>query len=641
MSQHTDTKPATVAVENVGGIDACEIEIEPGVTVFTGQNATNRTSLLTAIAGTLGGTAATLKSDTDEGYVQLEYNDDTYTRRYHRQPDGTVRTEGNPYTDESELVDLFACLLEDNPARQAVEQNGDLREILMRPVDTERIQEQIREFERERRQVTSRLEEIERERDRLPTLESRRSALEEELETVTETLETLREQVADYDVDADTAEEAEALLDELDSRRQSLAQTRDEIETQQSTLEALREERKEAMAELDDLNGSGANREHLEQELDGLQERESELRDSINDLSAIVEFNEELLESADPVVDEGENTQNEPDVTEELDPMSATVTCWTCGSRVERRAIDAQLDELRNVIGDKRAERQEIQDRISDLRDQLEEIRSTETQRDELEDRLDDIDHQIQRREQRLDTLEENAATLQETISNLEDEVKETEELRESKLMEQYEQLSELEYERGQVEQELTDVEDELQQLESLADEQDQLEAQRAQLQEELESLRIRVEELERDAVEAFNEHMAELLSLLEYQNIERVWIERKPSPEEPERTFELHVVRSTEEGTVYEDTVDHLSESEREVIGLVVALAGYLVHDVHETVPVMLLDSLEAIDATRIARVLDYLSEFASYLVVALLEEDARSLDDTYTRVAADTINS
>jgi len=641
MPQHTNTRPATVVVENIGGIDRCEFEFDSGVTVLTGQNATNRTSLLSAIVGAFGGTAATLKSDAEEGYIQLEYNDGTYVRRYERQPNGTVRTEGDPYTDEAELVNLFASLFEDNPARRAVAQNGDLREILMRPVDTEHIQEQIRELKRERSEAANRVKEIEQERDRLPKVESRRSELTNNLETLTARLETLREKVDNYDADAEMAGEAEALLDELDSRQQSLAQTRDEIETQRTTLEALHEERKEVSAELDELSESDADREHLEQELDRLQDRESGLRDSVNDLSAIAEFNEELHEPPDTVVDEGQNVQTEPDVTEELDPSSATVTCWTCGSRVERRDIETHLDELRNVIEEKRTERHEVQDRISELRNQLEEIQSTETRRNEYEERIDDIDHQIDRREQRIGTLEENADSLQESIGDLEEEVQDTEELRDSELVTQYERLSELEYERGQVEKELADVEDEIQQLESLADEQDNLEAQQALLREELESLRARVEELERDAVAAFNEHMAELLSLLEYRNVERVWIERKPSTDGPEGTFELHVVRSTEDGTVYEDTIDNLSESEREAIGLVVALAGYLVHNVHEVAPVMLLDSLEAIDAGRIARVLDYLSEFAPYLIVALLEEDARNLDETYTRVTADSIGS
>jgi uncharacterized protein YbaR (Trm112 family) len=86
----------------------------------------------------------------------------------------------------------------------------------------------------------------------------------------------------------------------------------------------------------------------------------------------------------------------------------------------------------------------------------------------------------------------------------------------------------------------------------------------------------------------------------------------------------------------VYEDTVDTLSESEREVIGLIVALAGYLTHDVRESVPFMLLDSLEAIDSNRIAALVDYLADWATYLVVALLPEDARALSEDYERVDA-----
>jgi uncharacterized protein YhaN len=93
--------------------------------------------------------------------------------------------------------------------------------------------------------------------------------------------------------------------------------------------------------------------------------------------------------------------------------------------------------------------------------------------------------------------------------------------------------------------------------------------------------------------------------------------------------------VRSNEEGVVYEDTVEHLSESEREVTGLVFALAGYLVHEVYETVPFIVLDSLEAIDSARIAKLVTYLAEHADYLVVALLEEDAQALDDDYPRIS------
>jgi hypothetical protein len=128
---------------------------------------------------------------------------------------------------------------------------------------------------------------------------------------------------------------------------------------------------------------------------------------------------------------------------------------------------------------------------------------------------------------------------------------------------------------------------------------------------------------------------------MLNYENLARIWIERVTRPVEEGRqtveqtAFELHVVRTTESGATYEDTVEHLSESEREVTGLTFALAGYLVHDVHEQVPFMLLDSLEAIDADRLAELVDYFAPYSQYLVVALLPEDAQALSAEYTRIS------
>ena len=80
---------------------------------------------------------------------------------------------------------------------------------------------------------------------------------------------------------------------------------------------------------------------------------------------------------------------------------------------------------------------------------------------------------------------------------------------------------------------------------------------------------------------------------------------------------FDFHIVRQTDSGATYEDRVENLSESEREVTGLIFALAGYLAHEVHETVPFMLLGSL------------NISGNSSAYLIVALLPEDARALPD------------
>lgn len=94
-------------------------------------------------------------------------------------------------------------------------------------------------------------------------------------------------------------------------------------------------------------------------------------------------------------------------------------------------------------------------------------------------------------------------------------------------------------------------------------------------------------------------------------------------------------MVRSTAWGTTYEDTIDHISESEREVTGLVFALAGYLVNEAYERIPFMLLDSLKALDSERFATLVDYFTDYSDYLVVALLPEDATGLDEDYQRIS------
>ncbi len=83
---------------------------------------------------------------------------------------------------------------------------------------------------------------------------------------------------------------------------------------------------------------------------------------------------------------------------------------------------------------------------------------------------------------------------------------------------------------------------------------------------------------------------------------------------------FNLHVVRSAESRATYEDTIDHLSKSEREVTSLIFALAGYLIYDVHKKVPFILLDSFEVIDFNRIATLIDYFKTFVTVMLLRIV---------------------
>jgi len=635
-----DWEPAEITVQNLGGITECEVTIPPGVTVLSGQNATNRTSLLSTMIGVLGGEMATLKSDADEGTVDLRLDGETYTRTYTREG-GTVTTSGRPLSDDRDIVDLFVGLIERNRARQAVERGDDLRDVIMRPVDTEAIQRQIREAEREQQRIESELDDIDRRRSRLPTLRNRRDDLEDELAELTAEIESLEETVEEYDASEAEAQQAESLLEEVDDRRRERDRLEEEIETQRASLEALRDERQEVEDELDQLTVDESSLDELDQQVETLQTRKRELEDLISDLSAIVDVNDDLVHSdtSDPL----ETGSSGEDPASALDPMSAEIECWTCGSHVPKRAIADRLDELRQVIDEQQEKRRTVIDELDEAEDRRAEIQATADTRTDLETRLQEIERQIEQREERLESLQEDREAVQEDIKQLETRLEESDTFEDTELVEYYQQLSDLEYERGKLEQQLSELESEIEDIEGLDDEKQRLQDQRNDLRDEIEDLRSRIDDLERSAVEQFNDHMEDILDRLGYENIERVWIERKTdtSGRGETKLFALHVVRESHDGAVYEDTIDTLSESEREVIGLVVALAGYLVHEVHADVPFMLLDSLEAIDANRINKLLEYFASYAPYLVVALLPEDAEVIDIEHTRISADALGT
>jgi len=97
----------------------------------------------------LGKPAGDPKGDADEGRVEMKLAGRTYQRTLQRAGD-SVRFGGEGYLDEPEVVNLFAFLLENAEARQSVSRGEDLRELIMRPVDTEKIRSDIDQIERKK-----------------------------------------------------------------------------------------------------------------------------------------------------------------------------------------------------------------------------------------------------------------------------------------------------------------------------------------------------------------------------------------------------------------------------------------------------------------------------------------------------------
>ncbi|WP_338742177.1 archaea-specific SMC-related protein [Haloplanus salilacus] len=635
-------RTARIEVRNVGGIDETAVEFDPGITVLTGRNATNRTSLLRSIMAVMGSDDASLKADADDGRVELTVGGDAgerYVRTFTR-TNGAVSTGGEPFLDDPELADLFAFLLESNEVRRSVARSEDLRELIMRPIDTDAIRAEIRELEREKSRIDDDLSALDDLKGDLPQLERERNRLETDIEEKRAELAAKEDEIETLDADLDETRaeqrELESRLDDLREKRSELERVRSDIDLQQDSIESLTAERRELEAERDDLpDAPMGDHADIDEEIERLRERIETLEREVSDLQDVIQFNENQLDETGSVtahLDEG-GTPTDALVDE-------TVACWTCGSTVETERITSTLDQLRDVRREKLETTRTLESELSQLKEEQRKYQKQQQRKESLDRQLDDIAVELEDRETQLDSLREERERLNADVEELESEIETLESDDFDGILDLHKEANQLEFELGRLESDLDDVIERIGDVEERLAEEDQLRSQREEIDTELRNLRTRIDRIEANAVEQFNDHMGSVLDILGYDNLERIWIERvERTVQEGRRNvqktlFELHIVRSTDSGATFEDTIDHLSESEREVTGLVFALAGYLVHDVHETVPFVLLDSLEAIDSERIAALTEYVAEYAEFLVVALLPEDAQALDDTHTRV-------
>jgi predicted nuclease with TOPRIM domain len=641
VTQQQRQPAARLEARNIGGIDQTDITFEPGITVLAGRNATNRTSLLQALMAALGSEAVSIKADATEAAAELTLDGTTYTRTYRRKGDVVV-SAGDPYLDDPTEADLFAFLLATNPARQAVITDDDLRELMMAPVDTDTLQTQIDEVADERDAVVAELNELDELKSRVPQLEAQRTQLQTDIEELQSELLTVEDKIDDMETetpsgDAEQSDRAalEAKLEALSEVRTELSDIEYRLETERASLDELHAEQADLEQRRADLaDDPDAELAQLDARITSLRADKQELETTLSELQQIIQFNRQRLETAP----EGVLEQSAADgaVTDELLP-STEITCWTCGSEVDTAAIEATISALEDRRETITGSLQDLDAELDELTTERETLQAAVKERERLEERSDELEAEISATEDRIDKLTARREAYRENVSELEAEVDALESHTEASeadtdeaLLELHQRATELEYELGTQEDELERVTENLAQVEARLEEESALERERDALREELTSLRTRIERLEDRAVEAFNEHMDAVLDALAYENLERIWLEaqaddgRGGGQTGDGRRFELHVVRTSEDGTAYEDTVETLSESEQQVTGLVFALAGYLAHDVYESVPFMLLDSVEAIDATRIAGLVEYLAEFSEFLIVALLEEDA-----------------
>jgi chromosome segregation ATPase len=587
----------TIDIDHIAGILDGEATVDPGLNAVRAANWQGKSSFVEAVKVALG-TSMDLTEGADSGRVHLETPGRSVTVRLVRDGD-SVRREGTPYLeDEFDVAraSLFACLDEDNEIRQAVRRGDDLEPILLRPLDFQNIDERIHDLQRERERVEEELSQAREAKKRLPTVQEKVTRLEGEIED-------LREQRAEVDDEESGGEDSDSARQRLSQARSEQTRAADRVERLEGSIDRMEERLDERRAELDALDvpdhgDIDARLESARADLDAAK-RDADLLQSV-------------YAATERILDEN-RLDLITDVQREIDADS--VTCWTCGSDTTRAEIEAQLDALGTRLAELRATADKRRETVEELETQREQHRQVTSRRDDLEAEIRDLEEELADRRQSLADARDRHEAATERVEALAEQVDET-----------MSTLSDIESEIKYRKAELDDATDELETLERRAERIDALETDRESIRAEIEELRTRKDRIRRDAREAFDEAMREIVA-----RFETGFEAARLTPE-----FDIVVARDGRESSL-----GALSEGERELVGFVAALAGRESFDAGDVLPLMLVDSVGGLDDDNLHTLIDYLRERTEYLVFTAYPEyaafDGKEIDPTSWAVAND----
>lgn len=592
-----------VVVENVGGIERATLTLEPGATLLTGPNASNKSSLLRALSFAVGREAVPLRDGSDAGRVRIEGDGIAVDRRL-RRGDGET-PEGESLLETAELPGTpadyvpFVGLLEFNPLRAAVRRGESVEALLTAPVDVDELERRRAEKLARKRELDDRIDELEGATDRLADRREELAEARRRRDRLEETLERLRGRRSDP---------SEPETDDLERERASLATERDELAAEVEELAAavdrLEGERREAAEAVETAAETVASYDP-----DRLRERLRETRAELDEIEERVDTLRTVLTANREMIDAGVD----------LDPVGRERSlagdrrrCWACGETVEASAFADALDRLESLLADHRERRREAEPRVEEIEAELEEYRSAKRRLEAARERERDLAETLSRRRDSLETKRDRLAELREEIRAVDDRI-------EAERRERAAVDEDLAAEIDSVREDLYDARATVDELETAVEtaeeaveEVERLREERETVDETVRELTDRIERTERELLSAFNDAMDRLVDLLAFDSIERIRLNGE---------FEVVVAREVD-GAVRRSPVAHLSESERETVGLVLGLAGYLAYDLDEAAPVLVLDSLGAFDADRLATLIDFFADRARYLPVAVYPE-------------------
>ena len=561
-------------LSHTGGILQGSASIESGVNVIQASNWQGKTSFLDALQMALG-VSKPLTEGANSGYVRYESPTETGTVELER-TDGHIERTGVPVLTDSYdrvRVELFACLGEQNDVRRAVRSGSDLKDLMLRPLDFENIEERISQLKHEREQVDAEIERAQEASKQLPTVQARVTELETKLSELRDRQQQYSDDDGDPNMEADSASR-----DELTKAESELARIENRIEQLEQTIEQTEQNLASKESALESITV----REDTVLQSD-LEDARAELQDLRRDKTVL-----ESVHTATKMVLSEDRLDLITNVEREL--TGDTVACWTCGGSASREKIEEQLTGLREKMTTIQTEVDTKQTRIEELEAKRESVTQARRRKETLEADISNLHEKLSEDQQSLTNARERREELQDRVEALSQQVSED-----------IDELTDIESDIKYREAELEDARSDLKEIEQRAERMETLQDERDEIKSDLEEIRTRKNTIMKRTREEFDRAIQDILERFE-TGFETARLTAN---------FELVVARDG-----HRAELDALSEGELELLGFVAALAGYEAFDVDDITPILLVDQVGGLAKQNLHTLMTYLKSRTEYLV-------------------------
>ena len=588
-----------IDITNIAGIRSAGVEVTPGLNVVQASNFSGKSSFMSAIKTVMGTSGLfeerhPLTEGATEGSVRLATDDGVYEVDLRRSESGTVSRSGTPYLGseiDRTCARLFAFLGEDNPDRRRIREKEDVTDLLQAPLDIEDIDAQIDAHKEQRGTAKRQLREARAAAEELPDVTESIQSLEDELSALRDRRAELSQRVTEESAQADGPSA------ELADTRASLQDTRSRISRLQNRLGRTEDQLAEAEETLADIEVP--DEPEVPTDIETKEERIGTIDRQLDLLESLHRVNQRVIE------------ENEVEIVASVERsvIEDEFDCWVCGETTTVADIEARLGALQEKIATLREERETLNEEITEIKAEQQRIREARRERRRVEERIGDLNAELEDLRSDLAQARDREQELETTVEELEAAVAAADE-------ETSEELTDVKAQIRTTERELRELESRKETLREESERREELSAQVEQLSEEIERLRGRKTEKQWEIKAQFDSAIETAIETFA-PGFDGARLDVRTTPDNEITEFELVVARDGRE-----TRIDNLSEGERELLGIIVAVAGYRTFDVAERVPVILLDGVSQLAADNLRELSDYLSGSSEILLTTAYPE-------------------